>query len=82
MTINAQYIETKLAELGITKKALAAKCGICAQNVSTIIRRRIYRLLLRPRLEAQRGADHEGLAGCRQDLGASEQGRAEGRDRG
>ena len=39
MDIKAQYIETKLAELGITKKALAAKCGICAQNVSTIIRR-------------------------------------------
>lgn len=39
MDIKAQYIETKLAELGITKKALAAKCGISAQNVSTIIRR-------------------------------------------
>lgn len=39
MNIEAQYIETKLAELGITKKALAAKCGISAQNVSTIIRR-------------------------------------------
>ena len=39
MTINAQYIETKIAELGLTKKALAANCGISAQNVSTIIRR-------------------------------------------
>ena len=39
MTINAQYIETRLAELGLTKKALAAGCGISAQNVSTIIRR-------------------------------------------
>lgn len=39
MNIEAQYIETKLAELGITKKALAANCGISRQNVSTIIRR-------------------------------------------
>ena len=39
MTINAQYIETRLAELGLTKKALATSCGISAQNVSTIIRR-------------------------------------------
>ena len=39
MDIKAQYIETKLAELGLTKKALAEKCGIAAQNVSTIIRR-------------------------------------------
>lgn len=39
MTINAQTIETKMAELGLTKKALAANCGISAQNVSTIIRR-------------------------------------------
>ena len=39
MTINAQYIEAKLAELGLTKKALAESCGISAQNVSTVIRR-------------------------------------------
>ena len=39
MTINSQRIETKMAELGLTKKALAASCGISAQNVSTIIRR-------------------------------------------
>lgn len=39
MTINTQRIETKMAELGLTKKALAANCGISAQNVSTIIRR-------------------------------------------
>lgn len=39
MLINAQYIEMRLAELGLTKKALAASCGISAQNVSTIIRR-------------------------------------------
>ena len=39
MTINSQRIETKMAELGLTKKALAASCGISAQNVSTVIRR-------------------------------------------
>lgn len=39
MTINAQRIETMLAERGLTKSALAANCGISAQNVSTIIRR-------------------------------------------
>lgn len=39
MTINTQRIETMMAEQGMTKKALAANCGISAQNVSTIIRR-------------------------------------------
>lgn len=39
MTINATKIETMLAERGLTRKALAANCGISAQNVSTIIRR-------------------------------------------
>ncbi len=39
MTINATKLETMMAEQGLTKKALAAKCGISAQNVSTIIRR-------------------------------------------
>ncbi len=39
MTINTRTIETKMAELGLTKKALAENCGISAQNVSTIIRR-------------------------------------------
>lgn len=39
MTIDTMHIETKLAELGLTKKALAENCGISAQNVSTIIRR-------------------------------------------
>lgn len=39
MTINAQRIETMIAERGLTKKALAASCGISAQNISTIIRR-------------------------------------------
>ena len=39
MTINAQRIETMLAERGLTKAAYAANCGISRQNVSTIIRR-------------------------------------------
>lgn len=39
MNINARYIETMQAELGMTKKDLATACGISAQNVSTIIRR-------------------------------------------
>lgn len=39
MTINTQCIETMLAERGLTKKSLAERCGISAQNVSTIIRR-------------------------------------------
>ena len=39
MNIHGQFVETKLAELGLTKKALAASCGISAQNISTIIRR-------------------------------------------
>ena len=39
MTINAQRAETRLAELGWTKKQLASVCGISAQNISTILRR-------------------------------------------
>ena len=39
MTINVVKIEAKIAELGITKKALAENCGVSAQNISTIIRR-------------------------------------------
>lgn len=39
MIINTPRIEAMLAERGLTKKALAASCGISAQNVSTIIRR-------------------------------------------
>ena len=39
MNIRGQFVETKLAELGLTKKALAASCGISAQNISTVIRR-------------------------------------------
>lgn len=39
MYIRAQFIEAKMAERGLTKKALASSCGISAQNISTIIRR-------------------------------------------
>ena len=39
MNINATKIETRLAELGITKAALAERCGMSRQNISTIIRR-------------------------------------------
>lgn len=39
MIINAVKIETRLAELGITKAALAERCGLSRQNISTIIRR-------------------------------------------
>ena len=39
MVIDKKRIETVLAEQGITKTALAAKCGISNQNLSIIIRR-------------------------------------------
>ena len=39
MKISAIKIETLLAEQGLTKAALAEKCGMCRQNVSTIVRR-------------------------------------------
>lgn len=39
MVIDAIKIETRLAELGMTKKALASRCGVSRQNVSAIIRR-------------------------------------------
>ncbi len=39
MIIRTQHIETLMAEQGLTKKALAEKSGISAQNVSTVIRR-------------------------------------------
>ena len=39
MTINAVRIELFLAERGMTKAALAEKCGVSRQNISTIIRR-------------------------------------------
>ena len=40
MIISTTKIETRLAELGMTKKALASSCGVSRQNVSAIIRRR------------------------------------------
>lgn len=39
MMLRSKHIETVLAERGMTKKDLAANCGISAQNISTIIRR-------------------------------------------
>ena len=39
MTINARRIETMMAEMGLTKRGLSERCGISAQNISTIIRR-------------------------------------------
>lgn len=39
MNINTTRIESILAEYGMTKTALAEKCGMSRQNVSTIIRR-------------------------------------------
>lgn len=39
MTISAIKIETRLAELGITKAALAERCGVSRQNISAIVRR-------------------------------------------
>lgn len=39
MKINATKIEMLLAEQGLTKTALAEKCGMARQNISTIVRR-------------------------------------------
>lgn len=39
MKINAIKIETRLGELGLTKSALAERCGVSRQNISTIVRR-------------------------------------------
>lgn len=39
MTINKIRIELTLAEKGWTRAELARRCGISAQNVSTILRR-------------------------------------------
>ena len=39
MNIKAQRIETIMAERGMTKSALADRCGMSRQNVSTVIRR-------------------------------------------
>lgn len=39
MNINAAKIELLLAKRGMTKAALADRCGICRQNISIVIRR-------------------------------------------
>ena len=39
MNISAVKIETRLAELGLTKTALAERCGVSRQNISTIVHR-------------------------------------------
>lgn len=39
MTISTTKIEILTAEQGLTNAALAAKCGISRQSVSTILRR-------------------------------------------
>ncbi len=39
MVLDAQHIETILAERGMTKAVLADLCQISSQNLSTIIRR-------------------------------------------
>ena len=39
MEISTKKIEMLIAEQGTTKAALAAKCGLSRQNVSTIVRR-------------------------------------------
>lgn len=39
MDLNATNIQIRQGELGLTNAALAARCGISRQNISTIIRR-------------------------------------------
>lgn len=39
MKIKSQYIDTLLAERGLSRRAFSVICGISAQNISTIIRR-------------------------------------------
>ena len=39
MNISAAKIETRLAELGLTRSALAERCGVSRQSISTIVRR-------------------------------------------
>ena len=39
MVISILKIEARLAELGMTKSALAERCGVSRQNISTIVRR-------------------------------------------
>lgn len=39
MVINKQQIERSLAEKGMSKSALAEKCGVSRQSISTILGR-------------------------------------------
>lgn len=39
MTLNTTNIQIRQGELRLTNTALAARCGISRQNISTIIRR-------------------------------------------
>ena len=39
LNINSVYIETLLAQSGMTRKKLAENCNMSRQNISTIIRR-------------------------------------------
>lgn len=39
MNLRTQYIDTKLAEQGMTKSDLAVRSGVSRQSISTIIRR-------------------------------------------
>lgn len=39
MTLNTTNIQIRQGELGLTYAALAARCGMSRQNVSTVIRR-------------------------------------------
>lgn len=39
MEINSIRIEQLIAEQGLTKKALAEKCGVSRQNISAVVRR-------------------------------------------
>lgn len=39
MTLNTTNLQIRQGELGLTNAALAARCGMSRQNVSTVIRR-------------------------------------------
>ncbi len=59
MTINTFRLESLLAERGMTKTALADKCGICRQNISIIMRRRTCEPRTAGRLAAGLGVSVE-----------------------
>lgn len=39
MIVSAMKIEARLAELGLTKAALAERCGVSRQSISIVVRR-------------------------------------------